>query len=86
MPSVRIKLFGPPAVIVGDDATPAAFGAAKPLALVAYLALEPGPHSREHLATLLWSESGHAAARASMRSTSARTSSTGGFARTLGSW
>jgi len=67
MPSVRIKLFGPPAVILGDQATPASFCAAKPLALVAYLALDPGPHSREHLATLLWSESPHTAARASLR-------------------
>jgi DNA-binding SARP family transcriptional activator len=67
MPSVRIKLFGPPAVILGDQATPATFCAAKPLALVAYLALDPGPHSREHLATLLWSESPQDAARASLR-------------------
>lgn len=67
MLSARITLFGPPAVRVGDHATPATFCAAKPLALLAYLAVERGPHSREELATLLWSESAHSAARASLR-------------------
>jgi DNA-binding SARP family transcriptional activator len=37
------------------------------LALLAYLALEPGPQSRERLASLLWGEHPDAAARASLR-------------------
>ncbi|HEX2219686.1 MAG TPA: AAA family ATPase [Gemmatimonadales bacterium] len=40
---------------------------AKGLALLAYLALEPGPHSREALADLLWGESTETEARASLR-------------------
>ena len=40
---------------------------AKELSLLAYLALEPGPHGREELATLLWGESSDADARASLR-------------------
>ncbi|MEA2724546.1 MAG: hypothetical protein QOH59_2317 [Gemmatimonadales bacterium] len=40
---------------------------AKVLALLTYLALEPGPHSREELAGLLWGESPEPEARASLR-------------------
>ncbi len=40
---------------------------AKGLALLGYLALEPGPHSREEVAALLWGESPGSAARASLR-------------------
>ena len=40
---------------------------AKELSLRAYLVLEPGPHTREELATLLWGESSDADARASLR-------------------
>ncbi len=39
----------------------------KTVGLLAYLALEPGPHSREALATLLWSDAGDDDARASLR-------------------
>ncbi len=39
----------------------------KAMALVAYLTLEPGPHPRDELATLLWGESVEAKARASLR-------------------
>jgi DNA-binding SARP family transcriptional activator len=39
----------------------------KELALLAYLALEPGPHTREELAGLLWGESSETEARASLR-------------------
>ncbi len=35
--------------------------------MLAYLALEPGPHSREELAGLLWGESSETEARASLR-------------------
>ena len=41
--------------------------AAKSIALLGYLALEPGPHSREHLTALLWGEYPEAKARASLR-------------------
>ncbi|MBI1722318.1 MAG: AAA family ATPase [Gemmatimonadetes bacterium] len=41
--------------------------ASKTVALLAYLTLEAGPHSREELATLLWGESPETAARASLR-------------------
>jgi DNA-binding SARP family transcriptional activator len=40
---------------------------AKPLALLAFLTLEPRPHSREALAGLLWGESPDAEARSSLR-------------------
>nr|MBA3895518.1 AAA family ATPase [Gemmatimonadales bacterium] len=40
---------------------------AKAIALLAYLTLEPRPHSREALADLLWGESPEAEARASLR-------------------
>jgi DNA-binding SARP family transcriptional activator len=40
---------------------------AKTIGLLAYLALEPGVHPRETLATLLWSDSGDDDARASLR-------------------
>ncbi|MEO8089715.1 MAG: BTAD domain-containing putative transcriptional regulator, partial [Gemmatimonadales bacterium] len=40
---------------------------AKVLALLTYLVLEPGPHSREELAGLLWGESPEPEARASLR-------------------
>lgn len=39
----------------------------KCLALLAYLTLEPGPHTREALAALLWGESPDGAARTSLR-------------------
>ncbi|MDP2484051.1 MAG: hypothetical protein Q8W45_12325, partial [Candidatus Palauibacterales bacterium] len=67
MSTLRVTLFGPPAVVVGDQASPARFCAAKPLALVAFLALERRVHSRDALAALLWPESTEAAARASLR-------------------
>ena len=41
--------------------------ASKSIALLGYLALEPGPHSREHLTTLLWGEYPEPKARASLR-------------------
>ena len=40
---------------------------AKGLALLTFLVLEPGPHTREELAGLLWGESPEAEARASLR-------------------
>ncbi len=67
MPEIAVRLFGPPAVIpVGKAAPDTAIGA-KSLALLAFLVLEPGPHSRERLADLLWGEHSDEAARASLR-------------------
>ena len=40
---------------------------AKTLGLLAFLALEPGPHRREQVTTLLWGDSPEEKARASLR-------------------
>jgi DNA-binding SARP family transcriptional activator len=62
-----LRLLGPPCISTGGDGgTPVRLGA-KELSLLAYLVLEPGPHTREELATLLWGESSDADARASLR-------------------
>jgi DNA-binding SARP family transcriptional activator len=60
-----LRLFATPA-LVGAPADASAIGT-KALALLAFLALEPGPHSRERLAALLWGEHTDDAARASLR-------------------
>ena len=61
-----LTLLGTPALTVdGRPAVPPL--GAKPLALLAFLALEAGPHPRERLAALLWGEHPDAAARASLR-------------------
>jgi len=67
VPGLTLQLLGPPSVAVPRAATGPGVHAAKSLALLAYLALEPGSHSREELATLLWGESPERAARASLR-------------------
>jgi DNA-binding SARP family transcriptional activator len=64
---VILTLLGSPSVVRTETASAAPPLAAKGLALLAYLALEPGPHSREELAGLLWGESSDAEARASLR-------------------
>jgi DNA-binding SARP family transcriptional activator len=61
-----LTLLGTPALSVGGAPSGLPLGA-KPLALLAYLALEPGPQPRERLASLLWSEHPDPAARASLR-------------------
>ena len=68
MAGIMLKLLGS----ASNALAPGGNGAqeirsSKGLALLAYLALEPGAHSRDELATLLWGESGDAAARASLR-------------------
>ena len=65
MAGFALTLFGPPHVSV--EGRPAGQLSAKALGLLAYLALEPGPHRRETLASLLWGESGDDAARTSLR-------------------
>ncbi|OLC08644.1 MAG: hypothetical protein AUH42_00980 [Gemmatimonadetes bacterium 13_1_40CM_70_11] len=67
MPALAISLLGAPSVALPHGSTARGLGAAKGLALLAYLTLEPGSHSREELATLLWGDSSDAAARASLR-------------------
>lgn len=68
---LSLQLFGPPSVTSSSGAPPrgAGGGGTKALALLAYLALEPGPHTREELAAFLWGDSSEAAARASLRQT-----------------
>ena len=66
MTAISLTLLGSPTLTVDGVATTASLGA-KPLALLAYLALEPGTHSREQLAALLWGEHPDTAARASLR-------------------
>src|SRR2546430_5577792 len=67
MTGLTLQLLGPPSASVSRAPPGPGMGAAKNLALLAYLALEPGSHSRESLAALLWGESPEHAARASLR-------------------
>lgn len=62
---LRLNLLG--AAEAEVDGRPIAFRTKKALALLAYLALDPGPHRRERLADLLWPQSDVVAARASLR-------------------
>lgn len=66
MTAISLTLLGSPTLTVRGVSAAASLGA-KPLALLAFLAVEPGPHSRESLASLLWGEHPDAAARASLR-------------------
>jgi len=63
---ISLTLLGTPTLTVGGAPATPPLGA-KPMALLAYLAVEPGAHSRERLASLLWGEHPDAAARASLR-------------------
>ena len=67
MTGLVLNLLGPPTLALPQDSAAPAPRASKCLALPAYLALEPGPHSREELAALLWGESRDGAARTSLR-------------------
>ncbi len=67
MAGLALNLLGPPAVARSHGTPARGVGAAKNLALLAYLTLEPGAHTREELAALLWSDSSDTAARASLR-------------------
>ena len=67
MAGVTLSLIGSPAVSSGSGDPSAPPLGSKELALVAYLVLEPGSHSREEIAGLLWGESSDAEARASLR-------------------
>jgi DNA-binding SARP family transcriptional activator len=66
MASLHLALLGPLRLIVRGQ-TVQNFGYNKVAALLAYLAVEPGPHARDTLAALLWPESSDEAARRSLR-------------------
>lgn len=62
---VELRLLGPPEVLA--DGMPVAIERRKSLALLAYLAMEPGEHARDALAALLAPDDEPAAARAGLR-------------------
>jgi DNA-binding SARP family transcriptional activator len=64
-PRLRLSLLG--AAEATGDGRPIVFRTKKALALLAYLAVDPGPHPRERLADLLWPEVDVVDARASLR-------------------
>src|SRR5512136_2100222 len=65
-PRLAIRLLGAPDVRVAGS--PLALNNQKARALLYYLAATGRPHTRDHLATLLWSESSDSDARHSLRS------------------
>src|SRR3990172_9216062 len=65
-PRLTIRLLGAPEVQSGG--TPLALSSQKAWALLFYLAATGQPHTREHLAALLWSEAPAGDARHSLRS------------------
>ena len=67
MAAAVLTLIGSPSVSDPDGARITPQPGAKALALLAYLTLEGGPHTREALADLLWGESPEMEARASLR-------------------
>ena len=67
MSTLHIQLLGTPIVHHNQDRL--SFRTRKTLALLVYLVVEGGMHSREKLATLLWPESEPDAGRATLRST-----------------
>jgi DNA-binding SARP family transcriptional activator len=67
VPAAVLTLIGSPAVSDPDGGRITPQPGAKELALLAYLTLEPRPHTREALADLLWGESPETEARASLR-------------------
>jgi len=66
-PGLRISLLGSPVIEI--DGHPLAVDTRKAIALLAVLALEPGPHERQWLASLLWSEGDDAHAQSALRRT-----------------
>ena len=67
MAGVVLTLLGPPSVTSTEQGAALLPLGAKELALLAFLTLEPGAHTREELAGLLWGESSENEARASLR-------------------
>jgi len=66
MVKIRIELLGCPSVTRDGQPVPP-FKSRKVLGLVAYLALNPEPHSRSRLAGLLWSDASEQQALANLR-------------------
>jgi DNA-binding SARP family transcriptional activator len=64
---IAFTVFGQPTLRAPGAEVPGQTLAAKCLALLAFLVLEPGQHPRERLASLLWGEHDDDAARASLR-------------------
>jgi DNA-binding SARP family transcriptional activator len=62
-----LTLIGSPTVAHPDGERLTPQPGSKALALLAYLTLEPRPHTREELSDLLWGESPEVEARASLR-------------------
>lgn len=67
MPAYSLQLFGTPALVTPEGRPVAPSLGAKPMALLAFLVLEPRPHRREAVAALLWGESPELEARGSLR-------------------
>lgn len=67
MSGLIINLFGPPRIELAG--APINVDTRKAIALFAYLAVTRQPHSRDSLATLLWSENDQPHARAALRRT-----------------
>ena len=65
--ALSLRLFGFPSLTLLPDNVAAPLSAAKDLALLAFLTLVPGRHTREEIAALLWGESSDDQARASLR-------------------
>ena len=65
MPSLSLTLCGSVGV-AGHGVAAGAIGA-KSLALLAYVALEPGAHTRDELTAMLWGEYPEEKAKASLR-------------------
>lgn len=63
---LTIRLLGAPQILVAGN--PLALNHLKAQALLFYLAVTGQPHTRDHLATLLWGESSTREARHSLRS------------------
>ncbi len=68
MPPLRFHLLGQPQIEVGEEAL-SGFVSAKAQALLIYLAMSPGRHTRTRLANLLWSEFTDEQARNNLRTT-----------------
>ncbi|MCK4316690.1 MAG: SARP family transcriptional regulator, partial [Anaerolineae bacterium] len=67
MPRLMLYLLGPPRL--ERDGEPIQVSRRKAVALIAYLAVTGGHHSRDTLATLLWPEYDQSRARADLRRT-----------------
>ena len=67
MTTLGLRLCGDVALTSPDGSAVSPTLGAKTFALLAFLALEPGPHRRERLTTLLWGEYPEEKAKASLR-------------------